>query len=140
VHITGWLHVSCLLHHFPFLNKQCCALPSTAFTATSQAEPTTTDNCKINTQPTNKTATSNISSNGDSSISDHYQAYDPGSDRLNNTIEGTPVYDKGDSMCAMTVTTHTQQRQQHVHIKGNNTCTTKATTHAWQRQQHMHGK
>jgi hypothetical protein len=108
VHIAGWLHVFCLLHYFPFLNKQHCVLPPTAFAATSQAKPTTTDNCKINAQPTNKTATSNISSDGNSSISNHYQAYNPGSNGLNNMIEGTLAYDEGDSMHAMMVTTHIQ--------------------------------
>jgi hypothetical protein len=57
-------------------------------------------------QLTNKTATSNISSNSNSSISDHYWVYDPGGDRLNNTIEGTPACDEGNSTHVMKVTTH----------------------------------
>jgi hypothetical protein len=48
-------------------------LPPTAFAATSQTEPTTTDSCKINAQPTNKTATTNISSDSDCGISSHYR-------------------------------------------------------------------
>jgi hypothetical protein len=110
------------------------ALPPTAFAATSRAEPTTTDSRKINAQPTNKTATSNISGDGDGGICDHYRAYDPGGDRLNSTIEGTPACDEGDSTRAMKATTCAQQRRQHMHGEGDNACTAKATTRARRRR------
>jgi hypothetical protein len=85
-------------------------------------------------QLTNKTATSNISSDGDGSISNHYWVYNPGGNRLNNTIEGTPTCDEGNSMHVMKVTTHARRRQQHACNKGNNTHTMKAKIRAQQRQ------
>jgi hypothetical protein len=97
------------------------ALPPTAFAATSQTEPTTTDSRKINAQPTDTTATSNISGDGDGSISDHYRAYDPGGDRLSNTIEGTPACNEADSTHAMKATT-CARRSQHARDEADSTC------------------
>jgi hypothetical protein len=105
-----------LRDHAPILNA---ALPTTALAATSEAKTATANSRKINTQPTSKTATSNISSDGDGGISDHYQAYDPGGNRLNNTDRRHP------SM---------RRRRQHAHDEGDNTRATKATIRAQRRR------